>query len=125
MSSYLRTIAGLSGLALLFLLPGCAKNQAPQPLPLDQVPAAISKAFAKAPTAQKELADRVVSALQEKQIANAMMVVEGLCKVPDLTPEQRETASRALLTLNQELQAAAERGDKAAADFQRMRQSTR
>ncbi len=106
-----------------FLLAGCAKNEAPKALTLAEMPAALNKAFAKASTERKELVARSISALQEGQLPNALMVVEGLCAIPDLTEEQRATASRALLTLNQELQAAAAKGDKAATDFQKLRQA--
>jgi hypothetical protein len=115
----------LPALLLAFLVAGCDKNKAPQPLSLDQIPAAMNQAFAKAPTERKELVERALSALQNKEFTKALMVVEGLCAVPDLTSEQRETASRALLTLNHELQAAAQRGDKSAAEFQRLRQTAR
>ena len=123
-SNFLRT-ALLPALLLSLFLAGCEKNKPPQPLSVDQIPAAMNQAFAKAPAERKELVERAVSALQNKELSKALMVVEGLCAVPDLTPEQRETASRALLTLNQELQAAAQGGDKAAAEFQRLRQSAR
>jgi len=115
----------LPGLLLALAVAGCEKNKAPQPLAVDQIPVAMNQAFAKASTERKELVERAVSALQNKELSKALMVVEGLCAVPDLTLEQRETASRALLTLNQELQAAAQKGDKAAAQFQRLRQSAR
>lgn len=122
-TSFLRVI--VSGLLLALAMAGCEKNTPPQPLAVDQIPAAMNQAFAKSSAERKELVDRAVSALQNKELSKALMVVEGLCAVPDLTSEQRETASRALLTLNQELQAAAQRGDKAAAEFQRLRQSAR
>ncbi len=115
-----------STVALLAFSVGCSKEaEAPQPLTLDQMPAALNQAFQKAPTERKELVERAVSAVQNKELSKALMVIEGLCAIPDLSPEQRETASRALLTVNQELQAAAERGDKSAADFQRLRQNAR
>jgi len=123
--SILTSTALLPVLLLSLFFAGCEKNKPPQPLSVDQIPAAMNQAFAKAPAERKELVERAVSALQNKEISKALMVVEGLCAVPDLTSEQRETASRTLLTLNQELQAAAQRGDKSAAEFQRLRQSAR
>ena len=123
--SILTSAALLPVLLLSLFFAGCEKNKPPQPLSLDQIPAAMNQAFAKAPAERKELVERAVSALQNKEISKALMVVEGLCAVPDLTSEQREAASRTLLTLNQELQAAAQRGDKSAAEFQRLRQSVR
>jgi len=110
--------------AALLLLAGCEKNEIPKALTIAELPAALQKAFAKAPTERKELIDRSISALQEGQLPNAVMVMEGICAVPDLTEMQRAVASRALLTLNQELQAAAAKGDKTATDFQKLRQAT-
>jgi hypothetical protein len=115
----------LLALMLCLFLPACARNEAPKPLTMEEIPAVMNKAFAKAPVEQKELVERALSALQAKETAKALMVVEGLCAVPELTPEQRSAASRAVLTLNQAVQAAAQSGDKAAAEVQRMRQSTR
>jgi uncharacterized protein YjiK len=109
--------------AVAMMLSGCAKEEPPKPLTVAELPAALEKAFAKAPAERKEIVARSVSALQAGQIPNALLVIESVCAIPDLTEEQRSAASRALLTLNQELQASAAKGDKAATDFQKLRQA--
>jgi RNA polymerase-interacting CarD/CdnL/TRCF family regulator len=114
----------LAFIAWFFLL-GCGNEGPPPPLALDQVPSALTKAFSSGPSERKELADRAISALQNKEVGKALMVVEGLARVPDLNKEQRAVVSRVLLTLNQELQAAEARGDKEAAEVLRTRQMTR
>jgi hypothetical protein len=104
---------------------GCGSGGPPAPLALDQIPAAITKGFATAKPEHKELADRAVSALQAKETGKALLVIQGLCGVPELTKAQRAVATRALLALNEELQAAAARGDKEAAEFLRVRQANK
>jgi len=107
---------------LVYLTAGCAKNGPPTPLALDQIPTALNQAFDKSPAERKELVDRALSALQNKEIGKAAMVLEGLCAIPEISKKQREVATRALLTLNEELQAATQRGDKEAAEVLRLRQ---
>ena len=89
---------------------------------MDQIPTALNQAFDKSPAERKELVDRALSALQNKEIGKAAMVLEGLCAIPEISKKQREVATRALLTLNEELQAATQRGDKEAAEVLRLRQ---
>jgi hypothetical protein len=115
----------LCGCLLGFLGAGCGSGGPPAPLALEQIPAAINKAFATAKPEHKELADRAVSALQGKETGKALLVIQGLCGVPELTKEQRAVATRAVLALNEELRAAAARGDKDAAEFLRMRQANK
>jgi hypothetical protein len=107
---------------LVCLVVSCAKSGPPTPLALDQIPAALNQAFASSPAERRELVDRALASLQNKEIGKATMVLEGLCAVPDLSKKQREAATRALLCLNLELQAAMQRGDKDAAEVLRLRQ---
>ncbi len=110
--------------AFLAIAAGCSKEaKAPEPFTADQMPAALNKAFQNAPADRKELVENVVKGMQDKAYSKAMMAIETLCAIPDLTPEQREIASQALLTVNGEFQAAVERGDKAAIEFKRLRHS--
>ena len=115
----------LCGMAILLAFAaGCSKEaKAPEPLTIDQLPAALNQAFQSAPKDRKELVEHVVKGMQDKAYTKALMAIETLCAIPELTPEQREIASQALLTVNQEFQAAIERGDKAAIEFQRLRRS--
>jgi hypothetical protein len=109
---------------MLALAAGCSKDaKAPDPLTVDQMPAALTQAFQNAPADQKEVVEHVVKGMETKAYGKALMAVETLCAIPELTPEQREIASQALLTVNAEFQAAVERGDKAAIEFKRLRHS--
>jgi hypothetical protein len=105
---------------------GCSKEyEVPKALTVAELPTALEKAFSSAATERKELVDRSIGALKEGKLPNALMVIESLCAIPDLTPTQRAVASRAVLTLNQELQSAAGKGDKSAEQFQKLRQSSK
>ncbi len=119
-------VASLSGALLVaFLAVSCGKSGPPPPLALDQIPSAMNRAFSRARPDLKELSERAVSSLQNHEPGKALMVIEGLSAAPDLTKEQREVAARALLTINQELQAAQARGDKQAAELLRACQRSR
>jgi hypothetical protein len=121
-----RLLPAVLGSALLAAaLVGCGKGGPPTPLSADQVPAAISKAFSSAKPDLKELADRAVSSLQAEEPGKALLVLEGICAAPDLTKEQRDVASRAVLGLNEQLQAAAAKGDARAVEFLKARQATK
>ncbi len=109
----------------LALLVSCRQGGPPAPLPLDQLPTALNQAFSKARPELKELAERAGASVQNHEPAKALLVVEGLCATPDLTPSQREVATRAMVALTQELNAAQARGDKEAAELLRARQHSR
>ncbi|MCX6883476.1 MAG: hypothetical protein WCR20_00375 [Verrucomicrobiota bacterium] len=112
--------------ACALLVGGCSKEyEVPSALTVAELPTALEKAFSSAAAERKELVDRSIGALKEGKLPNALMVIESLCAIPDLTPTQRTVATRAVLTLNQELQSAAAKGDKSAADFQKLRQSSK
>lgn len=126
LKSLARRFASLGCAFLLGLLSvGCGKSGPPTPLALDQIPAAMNEAFARARPDLKELSDRAVASLQNGELGKALMVTEGICATPDLTKQQRDVAARALLALNRELQAAQARGDKEAAELLRAHQRTR
>ncbi len=116
------SLAWIMPVLLACALAGCTKDVPPGPISMDQVPTALKQGFARASTERKELVDRAISSLQDKELGKAMMVVQGLCAIPDLTEKQRDVATRVMLTLNQELKAAADRGDKEAAELLRARQ---
>ncbi|MEK7685262.1 MAG: hypothetical protein AAB466_07565 [Verrucomicrobiota bacterium] len=106
---------------LLFLAAGCGKNKAPEPLALDQIPAAVEKAFSKAKPEIKNLAKQAVATIQSKDYTTALLQLQNLSAVPQLTAEQLSVATRSLLTVNAQMQAAASQGDAQAAEVLKMR----
>ncbi len=122
-ATLLRSLPAMIGSCLLVLaLVGCGQSGPPAPLPVDQVPSALSTAFANAQPDLKEWVGQAVSALQSRESGKALMVLEGVCAAPELTPAQWGAATRALLALNQQLQAAAAKGDPQAIEAVRLRQ---
>ena len=96
---------------------GCSKNvTAPPPLPADQLPAAMQKAFSKAKPEIKEVADQVVASLQATDYAKAFAGMQKLGGQSGLNKEQIDVITRGSLTLNGLLQAAQTQGDQKAAE---------
>lgn len=112
---------GLLLFCLLYLAAGCGQNKAPEPLALDQIPAAVEKAFSKAKPEIKNLAKQAVTTIQSKDYTAALLQLQNLSAVPQLTAEQLSVATRSLLTVNAQMQAAASQGDAQAAEVLKMR----
>ena len=106
--------------------PGCdpAKKQLP-PLPLDQIPAALEKAFSKAEAENKELADSVAACVRSQDYSKAYASLEALLSKPKLNREQSEVTARSILTVNQALLEAQQKGDEAAAQALQYNQKNR
>ena len=105
---------------LLLLLLSCGlgckpKNSSPTALPVEQLPAALEKAFATAPAEAKELATQLIASIKAQDYSKAHPQMQALGATPHLTPEQLNITARGLLTLNDLLQAAEAQGDKTAA----------
>jgi hypothetical protein len=107
------TICSAAGLLLLV---SCSKNEPPTALAPEQVPAAVETAFKDAPAEAKSSASQVVNSLQGKDEVKAFFELQNLSSRTDLTPEQRQAATRSMLSLNERLRAAAAQGDQRAAD---------
>jgi hypothetical protein len=111
-------LCGIS-FALLFILlagSGCDRASKPlPPLPLDQLPAALEKAFAKAEAETKDLAGSVGAAVRSQDYAKAFLGLQTLVGRPNLSREQSDVTARGMITVHQALQEAQEKGDAAAA----------
>jgi hypothetical protein len=95
---------------------GCKpKDTMPAPLPADQLPAAMQKAFASAPAPAKTAANEVVAAVEAKDYAKALTQLQQLAIMPKLSREQSSVTGRAVITVNELLQAAQAQGDQKAA----------
>jgi len=95
---------------------GCNRpSPPPAALSVQEMPAALEKAFSKAKPEIKNLANQVVAAVQAQDYAKAFQAVQNLANQPGLTKNQGLVASRAALTVNDLLQAAETKGDKKAA----------
>ncbi len=105
---------------LLLLVLGCGfgckpKASMPTPLPVEQLPGALEAAFSSAAAETKDLASQVVASVRARDYSKAHPQLQILAATPHLTQEQLTVTARAMLTLNDLLQAAQNQGDQKAA----------
>jgi len=109
----------LSGLLVgLFFagLSSCSRDQGPPPpLAAEQIPSEFDKVFKHAKPEVKELATRVVSALQAKDYPAAFAAVQSLSAAAGATRQQQSLVARAIITVYGLLQTAQAQGDEKAA----------
>jgi hypothetical protein len=106
---------GLLGSGLLSLLGGCGKSTvAEAPLPLGEVPAAVQSAVQQSPEEVRAIAGEVITAMEGREESAAFLNLAELSERPELTPEQRRAVARSLAALQEQVQAAAAKGDKKA-----------
>jgi hypothetical protein len=113
----LRNTLGLLAVAALALM-GCGKSGrgAPEAVSAEQAAANLKTGFqGAAPELQKE-ADQLGQSLSSGNLTEAYGHARGLTANPDLTRDQREAATRSMVTVMQKLQQAAASGDKQAQD---------
>src|SRR4051812_45926154 len=96
---------------------GCNRSgsQPPPPLAVEQIPAEMNKAFAKAPGDVKEMVEKLNASLEAKDYVIASQTVQTLFNLPVATKDQRMVSTRAMLTINGLLQTAQAQGDQKAA----------
>ena len=105
------------------LVSGCHSKEgdAPQALSLDQAPKAIEEAFKTAKPELKTAVAQLTGALVAKDKLKAEAAVQELAARTDLNKAQRQLAGRLVITISQELQAAAAGGDEQAQEVVRFR----
>lgn len=113
------------GLLVIGSLSACSRNEAPQPLAADQVPQVVENAFKEAAPEAKTSATEVVNSLQGKDDVKAFFELQNLSSRSDLTPVQREAATRSMLSVNERLRSAAAQGDQRAADALQLYRSSK
>ena len=104
--------------SLLFvLLAGSSCDRASKPLPplpLEQLPAALEKAFSKAEPDTKDLAGSVATAVRTQDYPKAYSGLQDLVGKSGLSREQTDVTTRGMLTVHDALQSAQAKGDAAA-----------
>jgi hypothetical protein len=109
--------AGVDPVAVAVLLDvGAAIAEAPQ---------AVAAAFKDAKPDLKKKADGAIAALKDKKWDAALLMLQDLSVLPGLTPQQREAATGSMLAANQELKAAAEKGDAQASELMNARRMSK
>ncbi len=103
-------------LSVLLLALGCSKeSRPPEPLSIEQLPAAMEKAFSTAKGEVKDLATQIIASVQAQDFGKALLDLQTLSAKAGLNKEQGSVTVRATLTMNDALQAAAAKGDEKAA----------
>ena len=97
----------------------------PTPIPVDQLPGLIEKAFSKAKPELQEAPKQLVAALQAKDYPKAYFLMQDLSTKPGLNKAQLDVTSRGSLTLNSLLQEAQAKGDTKAAEVIKYHRETK
>lgn len=99
------------------LLTGCGDKPAPEPISTAEVPKTLDSAFNSASPEAKAAAAAAREALQKDEQSLALEALEALSRKSDLTPEQRDAAGKAALSVRAGILDAANKGDAAAKAF--------
>jgi hypothetical protein len=109
----LKALWGWALIAMLFFC-GCGGGDKPfQPLGLSELPDALMTGFAKADPTARMHADFVASNVRSNQWAQASIGLNDLVSFPKLTKEERKLASRAQMTVNQQIRLIADQAPQA------------
>ncbi|MBI4663707.1 MAG: hypothetical protein HY735_33315 [Verrucomicrobia bacterium] len=113
------------GLALL-VMAGCTKEAAPpQPIAVEQAPTSLAETFKDAAPELKTLVTDAIGAFGAKDYPKALFALQTLSARSDLTPEQRDLATRSMLTVNQTLAEQASSGDQKAQQVLQFQRTTK
>ena len=106
--------SAVCGLALVTGISGCGEPPPPTPIPAAEIPKTLDSTFSSASPAMKEAMGSAKRALEGGEQSVALESLEELSRQPELTPEQRDAAARAALTVRGSILEAASKGDEAA-----------
>ena len=119
----LRIYGWLMGVALLVGACGSDTYKGPVAFDESELPTAVRDAFALAPKATREMAEKAVSLFEQKKYPESMAQFRRICEIREITDERREVASRCLINLTAKLQEAADtQEDKSAEKYIRFNQ---
>lgn len=114
--------------AAIFLLVGCGEEKytGPESYGPEEVNPAMNEAFADASDEIKKMVQDALISYSKEDFIKSSSIIQALCALPELSDPQRQTASRCLMTVNDELKrAATEKGDKKAEQLMRQRMLTK
>jgi hypothetical protein len=109
------------------LLCGCHKgsSSAPTPMPVEEMPAAFTRAFEHSDKETQDQANRFLAAMQKNDVSEAFKEIQVMSLNPSLTEDQRYMLGRARMTTTQQLQSAVANGDTKSAEVMQTYISTR
>jgi hypothetical protein len=103
---------------------GCGKEvyTGPDAVEPSQINSVLNESFADASDEVKEMVQDILIRYSKQQFVESSTILQGLCARQDITKVQRETASRCLITMSDEMnRAIAEKGDRRAEKFMQKR----
>jgi len=113
-------------ISLFFFALACQRDAtAPAPLPLEQIAGEFDKGFKDAKPEVKDLAKKVVDALQAKDYPAAHGAVQELSGAPGATKNELTLGARAFVTITALLQTAQSQGDEKATTVLKTYQGTK
>jgi hypothetical protein len=126
-TSAVRINCWLLGLLLaMALMTGCGEAESPaKPITLEEIPAALSKAFASSKAETKDISGQTAAAVQAKDYAKAATLLENLRQRPNLTSLQGRTIAGAAMSVHAALVEAEAQGDKQAAEVLNLQRMTK
>jgi hypothetical protein len=92
---------------------GCRKQTAAKPLPIDEVPKTIQKAFKDSSPETSNVVSDVITFVHQDQ-GKTLEELQTLSAQPNLTTEQRQATDRAMYSVLNKLSQSAAKGDKQA-----------
>ncbi len=111
---------------ILVLSVGCGKDSTPpKALAIEQTPASLDEVFKTASLEARKLVSEAVAALGSKDYTRALFALQSLSIRSDLTPQQRDIASRSMLAANKALAEQAESGDQKAQQALQFQRATK
>jgi len=116
----------LPALALLALASaGCGRPEISRPISVAQVETTLAKAFQTAPASVRQESELAAEAVRNQQPDRAYAALWMLNAKPELTPEQRLAASRAMVAVQGLVRRAADAGDAGAQDLLKLYRATK
>ena len=112
----------------LILVVACGSDTYKGPVALegDQLPVAIREAFAAAPMATRQMAEKAVKLYEEEKFPESIAEFRRICDLRELTDERRQIASRCLITLTAKIkEQATENDDRSAEKYIRFNHATK
>lgn len=111
--------------ALLFIA-GCNRaGSAPQAMPVEQITRSITQAFQNARGEPKAWSAEFLKAYQAKDLARSFFLLQQLSTSTNLTTDQRKIVARSLLTVGEQVQEAAAKGEGQAGEALQLYRSTK
>ena len=115
-------------LAVCWLASGCGEEKytGPESVEPSQVNEVINNAFADASEEVKNVVQETVSSYAKGDFTKSSSILQALLSRKDITDEQRQTGSRCLMTVNDEMQRSIqEKGDRKAEQYLKYRNATK